>query len=189
MNAHLRLDLEALGQNREAFYKFIIKGPVSCHNVFYITGKNRVDQASHQPVSRVMERSFIFREIGGGQSVPYHHISPARQNMIHHAPGIFSRIGVIPVDHQIAFCINIAEHAADYIAFALTVFIADDCPRLPGRLIGMVSGIVVININHRFRESLPVVFYHLRDCLALIVTGNQYCNRIHSLFLLLSGYS
>ena len=39
---------------------------------------------------------FIFREIGGGQSVPYHHISPARQNMIHHAPGIFSRIGVIP---------------------------------------------------------------------------------------------
>ena len=87
--------------------------------------------------------------------------------------------GEITIGHDVTLCIDVTEHGTDNITLTLLTFVADDSSRLAGDLIGSITGIVVIDIDGRFRKNALEVFYNLFDGLALIVARNHNCNLIH----------
>ena len=46
-----------------------------------------------------MKRTFVFCEIGGGESVANYHIGIAVKNLVHHVSSEFCRICVVTVYH------------------------------------------------------------------------------------------
>ena len=140
MNGHLRLDFKALGHDGKAFDKGPAESTVARHNVRNIALKKTVHQAAHQHVSRIVEGALILRIISGGQTVahqpvPNDHIHTLIQHLIHHLPGIFRRVCIIAIDHQVTIRLDIPEHGPNHIALALAMLIADNGPGLPGNLI------------------------------------------------------
>ena len=119
-----------------------------------------------------MERSLILFEIRGGQTVTNHHIRLMFQYLLRHLCRIFQRVGIVTVDHDIAECIDLAEHPADHIALALPRLRTHHCAGFPGQFRGTVRGIVVIDIDHRLRQSRLRVLYHFRYGLFLVITWN-----------------
>jgi hypothetical protein len=65
MNAHFRLDLKALGENRKGLYKLITECPIACHNILDIGVEKAIDGRSHNGIPKIVERSLIFLKICG----------------------------------------------------------------------------------------------------------------------------
>lgn len=93
--------------------------------------------------------------------------------------GRLCRVGVVAVGHQVAVRVNLAEHAADHIPFALAVFPPHNGPGLGGQLCRAVGGIVVVHIDVRLGQGGPVILHHLRHRLFLVVAGNEHCYLSH----------
>ena len=74
MDAHLRLNLKSGRKNREALDKFIVKCARACHDILDIALENQVDKPTHQTISRIVERTFIFGKIRRRKAVADDHI-------------------------------------------------------------------------------------------------------------------
>ena len=183
VDAHFRLDLKALGQDREGLDKAVAESPVAGHDVPDVVVEKNVDAFSDKAVPEIVEGPFVFVKIGGGQAVADDHVHVFTEDEVDHLRGAFRGIGVIPVCHDVALGVDVPEHSADDVALALHVFVADNSPCLAGDLRRPVSGIVVINIDGRIGKSSAKVFAHLADRLFFIVAGDQNRDFIHdSLF-------
>lgn len=179
MNGHLSLDLESLGQNREGLDEVIAEGSVAGHDVLDIRSEEAVDRTTYQRITEVMEGSLILFEVGRRQTVANNHICIVLEYFSYEIRGCLCRISIITIGHDVTLCIDVTEHGTDNITLTLLTFVADDSSRLAGDLIGSITGIVVIDIDGRFRKNALEVFYNLFDGLALIVARNHNCNLIH----------
>ena len=126
-----------------------------------------------------MEGTLVFLKIGGGEPVPHHHIRIMVQNPVHHLRCKFHGIGIVPIHHNITLGFYLPEHTPDHISLSLEIFIAQHCPVLPGNFGGAVCRIIIIHINHRFRQRSFGVLYYLGNCLFLIIAGNQNSYFVH----------
>ena len=79
-----------------------------------------------------MEGPLVFFKVTGGKAVAYDHIRLPRKNHIRHFAGAFCGICIIPVRHDVAFCIDITKHGTDDVSLALAVFLSDDGSCLSG---------------------------------------------------------
>ena len=176
MDGHFRLDLKPLAQHREGLDELIAERPVAGHDIADAALEDGIHQPLYQPVAHIMEGTLILRVVSGGQTVAHHHIHLAFQHQIHHFPGVFRRVGVVAVDHQVAVRVDLPEHGADHIALSLTVLVAHNGPRLPSDVVGMVGGVIIIDVNIRFRQGGAVIPDHLGDGFRFIIAGDQHGN-------------
>ena len=172
MDRHLRLYLKSGGQHRKGLHEPVTERPVTCHDIFDLTVEQPVDAAAHDGVAEVVEGPLILRKICGRQPVTHYHVRIAVKHLVHHPGRVLHRIGIIPVHHDIALRLDLAEHAPDHIALALHVLMPDHCPFCLGQLHGAVAGIVIIHIDHRLRQSRFRVPHHLGDRLLFVITRN-----------------
>ena len=152
---------------------------VHCHDVLDFTVKQAVDAPSDQRVPEIVEGPFILREIGGGQTVSDHHVGIFIQDKIHHFRSVLHGIGIVSVHHDIALRINFTEHPPDDISLALHVLISHNRPGGFCKLRRPVRGIVVVHVNHCFRQSSLRVCHHLGNGFLFVVARNQNRNLIH----------
>ena len=89
-----------------------------------------------------------------------------------------SRVGVVAVDHNIAFGVDFAKHAADDVTFALFVFVADDGAGFLGDFSRIVGGIIVVNINRGFGKSFFEVSDDFLDSFSFVIAWDEDGNFI-----------
>ena len=129
-----------------------------------------------------MERTFILGKICRGKAISDYHVCSVLQNFLTHLCRKFRRIGVVPVNHQIALCINITKHTADYVALSLLIFITDNSPFFPRNLVCTICGIVIIYVDHSLRKCFSHVTDNLGYSLAFVIARYQNCYFIWHLY-------
>src|SRR6056297_13355 len=171
---HFRLDFKALRKHRKRLHKHAAEGPIPRHNVGDVSLEEQIHHSAHQHVARPVKGPFVFREIILGKPVAYYHIHLAVKDKGNHFPCVFRGIGVVPVNHEIAISINLAEHGPYDIALALPVLVSYICARFPGKYIAAVVRIVVVYIDFRLGQSPPVIRNHFFDCHTLIIARYKH---------------
>ena len=182
MNGHLCLDLKISGKNRKCFYKAVTHGTVSGHNVLDITFEKAIDGTTDNAVSKIVERTFILSKICRGKAISDYHVCSVLQNFLTHLCRKFRRICIVPVNHQITLCVNITEHTADYIAFALLKLVTDNGAFFPRDFICTICGIVIIYVDHSLRKCFSHVTDNLGYSLAFVIARYQNCYFIWHLY-------
>ena len=137
--------------------------------------KQTIDASPDKAVAEVVERPLVFGKVGGGKPLADHHIRVAVQYHICHPGGGFERVGVVTVNQNITFGINLTKHAADDISLSLQVFLSHNCARFGGDRSRIVGGIVIIYIDNGIRQSGFGVPYHLFYGGRFVIAGNQHC--------------
>ena len=150
------------------------ESPVACHDVFHVAVKDIVDEAPHQHIAEIMERTLVLLEIGARKAVAYHHVAPFLQHQAAHLAGMVGRIGVIAINHQVAVGIDIPEHGAYHIALALTALIAHLGSRTARYLVGTVGRVVVVYIDGGLGQRSLEVGHYFCNGLALIVARHEH---------------
>ena len=105
----------------------------------------------------------VLREVGGGQPVADDHVRTFFQHGRAQGRRLRSRIGVVPVHHQITVRLDVTEHGPHHVALALTGLGAHDGTGLTGQTGRFVGGIVVIDIDIGIRQGLTVIPDHVPD--------------------------
>ena len=101
--------------------------------------------------------------------------------MLHQRAGIFRRVCIIAVSHQVAFRFYFLKHPAHDIPLALLVLIAYHSPGSAGNVIRPVLGVVVINIDYGFRQFLLKLLHHFLYGLGFVIARNENSYLIHIL--------
>ena len=173
MDGHLGFDLEAAGQYRIGFDEREREGTVAGHDVGDVRVEQFIDGTTHETVAEVMERTLVLLEVGGAQPIADHHIA-AFENFVHHGRGCVRGVGVVTIRHDVHVGVDVFEHGADHIAFALARFLADDCALAGRDFRRAVGGVVVIHVNVGIRQCCFEIAYHLADGDFLVVTRKKY---------------
>ena len=179
VDGHLGLDLEAFREDREALDEEVAEGAAAGHDVPDLRSEEVVDAAAHEGVSEVVEGPLVLLKISGGQAVSYDHVRIPRQDRLHHLRAALGGIGVVPVHHDVTLGVDLAEHAADDVSFALLVFLPHDRAGGRGDLPGPVGGVVVVYVDYCFGEAAAPVADDFVDGGGFIVAGDQHCDLVH----------
>jgi len=179
VDAHLCLDLKALGHDGEGLDEIVAEGAVAGHDVPDIVVKENIDAVAHKAVPEVVEGPFVLLKIGGGEAVADDHVDVFVQDKFGHLRGALRGVGVVAVGHDVALCVDVAEHAADDVALALHVFVADDGARFAGDFGRAVGGIVVVDIDDSLGKGSAEIRADLPDRFFFIVAGDENGDFVH----------
>lgn len=173
MDGHLRLDLEAAGQDRVGFHEAEGKRAVPGHDVGDMGAEQAIDRASDQSVSEVVEGPLVLLEVRGAQPVADHHVVTF-EDFRDHGRGRICRIGVITVSHHVYVGVDVLEHGSDHVALALTRFLADDRAFGGGDFRGAISGVVVVHVHVGTRQRGLEITHHLADGDFLVIARQKH---------------
>ena len=134
-----------------------------------------VDRTAHQTVAAVVERALVLLEVGGAQAIADYHVV-AFEHLIHHGRCRVCRIGVIAIRHDVHVGVDVFEHGANHVAFALARFLADDCTLAGRDFRRAVGGVVVIHVNVGARQCCLEITHYLADGDFLVIARQQYGN-------------
>lgn len=132
-----------------------------------------VDRTAHQTVTEVVERALVLLEVGGAQAVADYHVV-AFGDLLDHGGCRVGWVGVVAIRHDVHVGVDVFEHGANHVAFALARFLADDCALAGRDFRRAVGGVVVIHVNVGIRQCCFEIAYHLADGDFLVVTGKKY---------------
>ena len=175
MDGHLGLNLEAARQHGVGFDECEREGTVSGHDVGDIRMEQAVDGTAHQAVAEVVEWTLVLLEVGGAQAVADYHVV-AFGDLLDHGGCRVSWVGVVAIRHDVHVGVDIFEHGANHVAFALARFLADNGPFRRRDLGGAVGGVVVVHVDVGIGQRCFEVAYHLADGDFLVIARQQYGN-------------
>ena len=175
VDGHLGLNLEAARQHGVGFDEGEREGTVAGHDVGDVGVEQAVDRTAHQTVTEVVERALVLLEVGGAQAVADYHVV-AFEHLIHHDGRRVCRIGVIAIRHDVHVGVDVFEHGANHVAFALARFLADDCALAGRDFRRAVGGVVVIHVNVGARQCCLEITHYLADGDFLVIARQQYGN-------------
>lgn len=122
-----------------------------------------------------MEWSFVLLEVGGAQAVADYHVV-AFEHLIHHGRRRICQIGVIAIRHDVHVGVDVFEHGANHVAFALARFLADDGAFAGGDFRRVVGGVVVVHVDVGARQCCLEITHYLADGDFLVIARQQYGN-------------
>ena len=172
VDGHFGFDLEAARQDRVGFDECEAERAVAGHDVGDVRAEQSVDGPAHEPVAEVVERAFVLLEVRGAQTVADDHVV-AFEDLGDHGGCRVGRVRVVTVGHDIHVRVDVLEHGADYVAFALTGFLTYDGSfrrRDCGRT---VRRVVVVHVYGRVGQCGAEVTHDLADRHFLVVAGQQ----------------
>ena len=123
-----------------------------------------------------MERAVVLLTVAAiGQAIADRHVGLARSERRDEVAGRLGGVGVVTVDHDVVVGVDVAEHRAHDVAFALARLAAHNGAVLGRYLRGVVLRIVVVDVDGRLGQLTLEVVDHLRDGHGLVVA--RYENR------------
>lgn len=173
VDGHLGFDLEAARQHRIGFDEREREGAVAGHDVGDVRVEQAIDGSAYQTVAKVVEWSFVLLEVGGAQAVADYHVV-AFEHLIHHGRRRICRVCVVAIRHDVHVGVDVFEHGANHVAFALARFLADDCALAGRDFRRAVGGVVVIHVNVGARQCCLEITHYLADGDFLVVTRKKY---------------
>lgn len=90
-----------------------------------------------------------------------------------------SGVRVVPVDHEVAVGLDVAEHLADDVALALPGLESHHCAVGAGDFGGIVRGVVVVDVYRCLRKFPVEIVHDFGDGYRLVIAGyeNSYSIR------------
>lgn len=168
------LDLEALAQDGERLDERSAHGAVARHDVLEAVAVDPLDHGADQVVAESVEGALVLLGVGAvGQAVAHGHVRLAREDGVAERAGRFGGVGVVAVDHEVAACVDVAEHLTADVALALARLEAHGGAMLArdsGRAVGRV---VVVDVDRGPGEFAVEVVDDLADGDGLVVAGND----------------
>ncbi len=104
---------------------------------------------------------------------PRHDIEILGDQLAHQRGRHEGVVSVVAVDQHIDVRLDIGEHPAHHIAFALARFAAHDGAGIPRPLGRLVLGIVVVDVDRGVRQRGAEIAHNQRDGSLLIVAGHE----------------
>ncbi len=138
-----------------------------------------VDLEADQVVPKVVESALVLGVIVPGEAVPHDHVRILLLDPADHFRGGLQPIGIVPIDHQIHFRVDVPEHRPDDVPFALARLFPYDGPGFPGLFGGGVGAVVVIDVNGGVRKVFFGVGNHFGDGDGFVVARNQNGDFVH----------
>ena len=128
------------------------------------------------PVSRRLPNRWPGRNAAAAIATraPFTMSSEFAQQHVDHAPRARRVVGAVAVDEHIHLGLDVREHAAHDVAFALEGFAADDGAGLRGALARGVARVVVVDVDRRLGQRGGEVASRRFDRLGLVVTRDQH---------------
>lgn len=175
MDGHFGLNFEATRKHWVSLDECERKRSVTGHDVGDVRMEQAVDGTAYQAVAKVVEWSLVLLEICGAQAVTDYHVI-AFKHFINHGWRRISRVSIIAVCHDIYVGVNVFEHGANHVAFALARFLSYNRTFGHSDFGSAISGVVVIHIDVGMRQCCFEVAYHLADGDFLVIARQQYGN-------------
>lgn len=175
MDGHFGLNFEATRKHWVSLDECERKRSVTGHDVGDVRMEQAVDRTAHQTVTEVVERALVLLEVGGAQAIADYHVV-AFEHLIHHGRCRVCRIGVIAIRHDVHVGVDVFEHGANHVAFALARFLADDCTLAGRDFRRAVGGVVVIHVNVGAWQCCLEITHYLADGDFLVIARQQYGN-------------
>ena len=174
VDGELGLDLEPLAQDGERLDEWQAHGAVARHDVLEAVAVDPLDHGADQVVAESVEGALVLLGVGAvGQSVAYGHVRLSGEDGVAERAGRLGGVGVVPVDHEVAGGVDVAEHLAADVALALARLEAHGGAMLhgdPGRAVGRV---VVVDVDRGPGELAAEVVDDLAYGDGLVVAGND----------------
>lgn len=175
MDGHFGLNFEATRKHWVSLDECERKRSVTGHDVGDVRMEQAVDGTAYQAVAKVVEWSLVLLEICGAQAVTDYHVI-AFKHFINHGWRRISRVSIIAVCHDIYVGVNVFEHGANHVAFALARFLSYNRTFGHSDFGSAISGVVVIHIDVGMRQCCFEVAYHLADGDFLVIARKQHRN-------------
>ena len=102
-----------------------------------------------------------------------HHVEPVLFQQAHHGRRRGGVVSIVAVYQHVDIGIDVGEGAADDMALALQRLAAHQGAGKPRRLHGIVTRIVVVDVDRRLGQRPAKVRNHLRYRHGLVVAGDQ----------------
>lgn len=117
------LDLEALAQDGERLDERSAHGAVARHDVLEAVAVDPLDHGADQVVPETVEGALVLLGVSAvGEAVAHGHIRFSRKDRVAESSGCLSGIRVVAVDHEVAACVDVAEHLTAHVALSLARF-------------------------------------------------------------------
>lgn len=123
VDGELGLDLETLAQDGERLDEWLAHGTVSRHDVFEAVAVDPLDHGADQVVPETVEGALVLLGVSAvGEAVAHGHIRFSRMDRVAERSGCLGGIRVVAVDHEVAACVDVAEHLTAHVALSLARF-------------------------------------------------------------------
>lgn len=174
VDGKLGLDLEALAQDGERLDERQAHGAVARHDVLEAVAVDPLDHGADQVVAESVEDALVLLGVGAvGEAVAHGHVRLAGEDGIAERAGRLGGVGVVPVDHEVAGGVDVAEHLAADVALALARLEAHRGAVLPGDPGRAVGRVVVVDVDRGPGELAAEVVDDFADGDGLVVAGND----------------
>ena len=174
MNRQFRLDIEARGQHRKRLHEPPGQHLVSRQHVFDTVAEDHPHRPREQKIAEAVPVP-----VGGiVRLAPYavHQIERAGPGAADHRRRQRRIIGIVAIRHHIEIGLDVAEHAADDVTFALKRLVPHHRAGLSGDRRRIVGRVVVENVDRGIGQGALKGMYHAGNGHFLVETGNQNGN-------------
>ena len=179
VDREFRFDLKALGEDGEGLDERSREGSVSRHHVIEAVPVDPLDHRADEVVAEAVERSLVLLGVCAvREAVAYSHIGAVLEDGITERVSCFSRVRVVPVDHEVAVGLDVAEHLADDVPLALPGLESYLRSVGAGDFSSAVRGVVVVDVYRCLRKFPAEIVHDLGDGSRLVIAGNDDGNPI-----------
>ena len=176
MHGELGFDLKAAGQRGKGFHEPSAEHAIAREHVGERLPEHMGDKSAQQPIAGAMAgpvgRLLAVDPDGAN------HVEPLAQQHVDHGAGARRIVGGVAVDQHVDVGVDVGEHAAHHVAFALPQLTAGDGAGLRRHFDGAVAGIVVIDVDVGVRQRGAEISHHLADGGFLVVARHQHRNPV-----------
>ena len=177
MDRQLGLDLEPVREDGEGLHERAGERAVARHDVVEGVAVDPLDHGADEVVAESVERALVLLRVRPvGEAVAHGHVRVSGEDGLAQGARGVRGVGVVPVDHEVAVGVDVAEHLADDVALALARLGHHDGARGGGQLGGAVGGVVVIHVNVGARQCCLEITHYLADGDFLVIARQQYGN-------------
>ena len=148
-----------------------------------------------------MERAVVLLAVRAvGEPVADGHVGSVVEERRKELAHGFGGVGVVPVDHDVVICVNVAQHLTHDVALTLSRLGPHHGPVRPRDVGRAVGGVVVVHVDGRLGQFSSEVVDDLGDGYCLVVAryqdgdgravaGSVFSHGVRFLFLRLGGGS
>ena len=172
MNRQFRFRFEPGGQGGKRFDEAAREHTIAGQHITDPVAENPLHDSGQQTIAEPVALPVSGGDVGDPGAVD--HIQAVLRQQAKHRGCRPRVVGIVAIHQNVCIRLDIGEHAADDVAFALQRFMPHDRSGGPGHARGIVAGVVVVDVNRRLGQRGAKIGDHFRDGDRFVVTGDQH---------------
>ena len=172
VDGELGFRFEPRGQRREGLHEPAGEGAVTGQHVGHAVAEQMRHDAGQHQIAGAVPGAIGSGDVGdaGGRD----HVQRALQQQLQHGGGSRRVIRVVTVHQHVGVGLDVGEHAADHVAFALQQLGPHHCPGGVGGGHRAVGGVVVIDVDRGLGQGAAEALHHTGDRHFLVAARDQH---------------